>query len=89
MGINMEGPYISPGNIGAQNPAYLHLPDEAMFRRLQERSGNLINWSTWRPRWTAHSISSARCRPTVRVSIAHTQADYDTACAAIEAALGR
>ena len=59
VGINMEGPYISPGNIGAQNPAYLHLPDEAMFRRLQERSGNLIKLvDVGRPRWTARSISS-------------------------------
>ena len=64
VGINMEGPYISPGNIGAQNPAYLHLPDEAMFRRLQERSGNLIKLVDVAPEVDARSISSARCRPT-------------------------
>ena len=69
VGINMEGPYISPGNIGAQNPAYLHLPDEAMFRRLQERSGNLIKLVDVAPEVDGaldfiRSISSARCRPT-------------------------
>ena len=87
VGINMEGPYISPGNIGAQNPAYLHLPDEAMFRRLQERSGNLIKLVDVAPEVDGaldfiRSVSSG-----VRVSIAHTQADYDTACA--KPALGR
>ena len=39
VGINMEGPFISPHKLGAQNPAYLHLPDVAMFRRLQKRVG--------------------------------------------------
>ncbi|WP_270296725.1 N-acetylglucosamine-6-phosphate deacetylase [Eggerthella sinensis] len=85
VGINMEGPYISPDNIGAQNPAYLHLPDEAMFRRLQERSGNLIKLVDVAPEVDGALDFIASVTPDVRVSIAHTQADYDTACAAIEA----
>lgn len=85
VGINMEGPYISPDNIGAQNPAYLHLPDEAMFRRLQERSGNLIKLVDVAPEVEGALDFIASVAPDVRVSIAHTQADYDAACAAIEA----
>ena len=85
VGINMEGPYISPGNIGAQNPAYLHLPDEAMFRRLQERSGNLIKLVDVAPEVDGALDFIRSVSSDVRVSIAHTQADYDTACAAIEA----
>ena len=85
VGINMEGPYISPDNIGAQNPAYLHLPDEAMFRRLQERSGNLIKLVDVAPEVEGALDFIASVAPEVRVSIAHTQADYDAACAAIEA----
>ena len=42
VGINMEGPYISPKKIGAQNPKYVQGADAAMFRRLQARSGGLI-----------------------------------------------
>ena len=42
VGINMEGPFISPKKVGAQNPEYLHPADVGMFRRLQERSGGLI-----------------------------------------------
>ena len=85
VGINMEGPYISPGNIGAQNPAYLHLPDEAMFRRLQERSGNLIKLVDVAPEVDGALDFIRSVSSDVRVSIAHTQAYYDTACAAIEA----
>lgn len=41
VGINMEGPYISPKKIGAQNPKYVQGADAAMFRRLQARSGRI------------------------------------------------
>lgn len=85
VGINMEGPYISPDNIGAQNPAYLHLPDEAMFRRLQERSGNLIKLVDVAPEVDGALDFIRSVAPDVRVSIAHTQADYDTTWEAIEA----
>ncbi|MGZ7238471.1 N-acetylglucosamine-6-phosphate deacetylase, partial [Streptococcus pyogenes] len=42
VGINMEGPFISPRKVGAQNPEYVHGADIGMFRRLQARSGGLI-----------------------------------------------
>ena len=41
-GINMEGPFISPHKVGAQNPEYVQGADAAMFRRLQKRAGGLI-----------------------------------------------
>lgn len=85
VGINMEGPYLSPDNIGAQNPAYLHLPDEAMFWRLQERSGNLIKLVDVAPEVDGALNFIQAVAPNVRVSIAHTQADYSTTCKAIEA----
>ena len=42
VGINMEGPFISPKKVGAQNPEYVQGADAAMFRRLQKRAGGLI-----------------------------------------------
>ena len=42
VGINMEGPFISPKKVGAQNPEYVQGADAGMFRRLQKRAGGLI-----------------------------------------------
>ena len=35
LGVNLEGPYVSPEKCGAQNPAYLRLPDVGEVRQLQ------------------------------------------------------
>ncbi len=34
LGINLEGPLLSPQNAGAQNPAHMRAPDVKMFHRL-------------------------------------------------------
>ena len=81
----MEGPYISPGNIGAQNPAYLHGPDVDMFGRLQDRSGGLIKLVDVAPEIPGALEFIEAVAPSVRVSIAHTKANYETARRAIEA----
>ena len=85
VGINMEGPFISPHKLGAQNPAYLHLPDVAMFRRLQKRSGGLIKLVDIAPEEECAFDFIAQCKDEVRISIAHTCTDYATAKAAFAA----
>ena len=54
VGINMEGPFISPKKVGAQNPEYVQGADAAMFR-----------WWTLRPRsraiWTLSGTAITRC----------------------------
>ena len=72
VGINMEGPFISPHKLGAQNPAYLHLPDVAMFRRLQKRSGGLIKLVDIAPEEECAFDFISQCKDEVRISIAHT-----------------
>ena len=78
-GINMEGPFISPDKIGAQNPKYLHKADVDMFRRLQERAGGLIKLVDMAPEEDGALDFIARCRGEVRISIAHTCTSYETA----------
>lgn len=85
VGINMEGPYLSSDNIGAQNPAFLHGPDAAMFKRLQQRSGGLIKLVDVAPEVEGALDFIEAVRGDVGVSVAHTQADYETTCAAIKA----
>ena len=85
VGINMEGPYISPNKGGAQNPKYVMGADAGMFRRLQERSGGLIKLVDIAPEVEGNLDFIRDCHNETRISIAHTCADYDTAKAAFAA----
>lgn len=79
VGVNMEGPFISPDKIGAQNPAYVQRADAAMLRRLQERAGGLVKLVDVAPEEPGALEFVAEVAGEVRVSIAHTCTDYDTA----------
>ncbi|WP_165050227.1 MULTISPECIES: N-acetylglucosamine-6-phosphate deacetylase [unclassified Adlercreutzia] len=83
-GVNMEGPFISPSKVGAQNPEYVHVPDAAMFRRLQEVSGGLIKLVDIAPEEPGAMEFVEELGDEVRVSLAHTCTDYDTAALAFE-----
>lgn len=85
VGINMEGPFISPKKVGAQNPAYLHRADVEMFRRLQARAHGLIKLVDIAPEEPGAIEFIRACHEEVRISIAHTCTDYETALAAFDA----
>ena len=85
VGINLEGPYISPRKIGAQNPKYVQGADVGMFRRLQTRSGGLIKLVDIAPEEPGNLDFIKACHGETRISLAHTTADYDTAKAAFAA----
>lgn len=85
VGINMEGPFISPKKVGAQNPEYVQGADAAMFRRLQKRAGGLIKLVDVAPEEPGNLDFIKECHNEVRISIAHTCTDYDTAVKAFEA----
>lgn len=79
VGINMEGPYISPKKVGAQNPKYVQRADIGMFRRLQARSGGLIKLVDIAPEEPGALEFIEACHNETRISIAHTCTDYNTA----------
>ena len=85
VGINMEGPFISPKKVGAQNPEYVQGADAAMFRRLQKRANGLIKLVDVAPEEPGNLDFIKECHNEVRISIAHTCTDYDTAVKAFEA----
>ena len=82
VGINMEGPFISEKKKGAQNGAYLHAPDAAMFRRVQAQANGLFKLCDLAPELPGAMQTIEELSGEVRISIAHTEADYDTACEA-------
>lgn len=79
VGINMEGPFISPGKVGAQNPAYVMGANGPMFDRLQEKSGKLIKLVDIAPEESDNLAFIKEYADKVRISVAHTCTDYDTA----------
>ncbi len=84
VGINMEGPFISPNKIGAQNPDYVRNPKVDEFRRLQEASGGLFKLVDIAPEENGADAFIEALKDDVSISLAHSCADYDTAAAAFD-----
>lgn len=79
VGINLEGPFLSMAKKGAQNGAWLHIPDAAMFRRLADAGRGLVKLVSVAPEEPGAMEFIDEVEGEVTVSIAHTTADYDTA----------
>ena len=82
VGINMEGPFISMGNKGAQNGAHIQKADSRMFERLYEASEGLIKLVDLAPEEEGAMEFIRQEKGRVRISLAHTMADYETAAEA-------
>lgn len=78
-GIYLEGPFISKEKKGAQNEAYIMKPDAAMVDRLLEASEGLTKVIAIAPETEGALSVIAQIKDRIRVSVAHTNADYDTA----------
>ena len=84
VGINMEGPFISPSKVGAQNPDYVRNPSAEEFRRLQEAAGGLFKLVDIAPEEPGAEEFIREMADEVRISLVHTCTDYDTAVRAFE-----
>lgn len=84
-GIHMEGPYFSEKKKGAQNGAYLKLPDAEGFLRLYEASEGLLRIVDVAPELSGAADFAAKASKLCTVSVAHTDAAYEDAKAAFEA----
>ena len=80
-GINMEGPYVSKNKCGAQNPGYIVPPDADEFLALSKISKVcLVDVA---PEADGAFDFAEKVSPSCVCSIAHTDADYETAKDAI------
>ncbi len=87
-GIHMEGPYLSEKKKGAQNAAYLHKPDLAMYHRLNELSGGLFKIISIAPEEEGAMEFIAALKDQAVISLAHTTADYATSSEAFRKGAG-
>ena len=83
VGINMEGPFISPQKKGAQAAENIIPCDYEYFRQLQDAANGLIRLVDIAPEEPGAMEFIDRTKSEVVISIAHTVSDYDTACEAI------
>ena len=84
-GIQMEGPFFSEKKKGAQNGAYLKLPDYDAFEKLFNGCGGLVKIVDVAPELEGAEEFVAKASKLCTVSIAHTDSDYEHAKAAIDA----
>ena len=86
LGINMEGPFISPVKKGAQNPNYILKWDDRIANRFLEVSGGLVKYMGIAPEENpAFKDFIPKMQGKVRISLAHTNADFQTAVEAYRA----
>ncbi|MDN3954861.1 N-acetylglucosamine-6-phosphate deacetylase [Sporolactobacillus laevolacticus] len=85
-GIYLEGPYFTPEHKGAQNPNYFSDPSLEDFHALQEASGNHVVKIALAPeRDHAIDFIKAVSAENIKVALGHTNADFHTANAAVNA----
>ena len=86
IGINMEGPFISPAKKGAQDERNIISCGTAVCQRFIDASEGLVKFVGIAPEESEKSIEFIeQMKGKVNISLAHTNADYDTAKAAFDA----
>ena len=79
LGINLEGPFISPKKNGAHPVGYLSAPSRELFAKLKAASRGHIRLMTAAPELDGASELIAEAAAEFAVSLGHTAADYGTA----------
>lgn len=86
IGINMEGPFISSAKKGAQDEKNMILCDTEVCQRFLNASDGLVKFVGIAPEESENSLEFIeKMKDKVNISLAHTNADYDTAKAAFDA----
>ncbi len=86
LGINMEGPFISPAKKGAQDERNIIPCNVEICERFLKASNGLVKFMGIAPEESEEAIDFIKAvKDKVNVSLAHTNADYETAKSAFEA----
>lgn len=86
VGVNMEGPFISEAKKGAQDERNIISCDADICQRFLDASEGLVKFVGIAPERNDNAPEFIRkMKDKVHISLAHTNADYDTAMAAFDA----
>lgn len=85
LGVHLEGPFISPSRMGAQNPEFIKNPDINLFKKFQDLSEDQIKLVTVAPEVCgASEFIKYLCQMGVVVSIGHSDANFSESKKAID-----
>ncbi len=86
VGVNMEGPFISEAKKGAQDERNIINCDADICQQFLDASEGLVKFVGIAPECNENALDFIRAmKDKVHISLAHTNADYDTAMAAFDA----
>lgn len=86
IGLNMEGPFISPVKKGAQDEKNIVPCNVEIAKRFLKASEGLVKFIGIAPEESSEAVAFIQeMKDSVDISLAHTNADYDTAMAAFTA----
>ena len=86
VGINMEGPFISPVKKGAQDERNIIPCNEEVAQRFLDASDNLVKFLGIAPEESENAVPFIKnMKNKVNISLAHTNASYEAAKAALDA----
>lgn len=86
LGLNMEGPFISPVKKGAQDEKNIVPCNVEIAKRFLKASEGLVKFIGIAPEESSEAVAFIKeMKDSVDISLAHTNADYDTAMAAFAA----
>lgn len=86
VGINMEGPFISPRKRGAQEASYILSCDTKQAHQFLEASQGLVKFIGIAPEESQNALDFIReMKKETNISLAHTNASYEVALAAYQA----
>lgn len=85
IGLHIEGPYISQAQAGAQKPEHIREFDSREYQRICEvAQGNIRRWSVAPEITGAKQFAEFAGRNDIALSIAHSDADFDTVIGAFK-----
>ncbi len=83
LGLHLEGPYLSPAQSGAQDPAYIRKPDPEEYHMLVEACPDIRRWTIAPELEGAFTMAEYLRQHNITPSMGHTDATYDQVVEAV------
>lgn len=85
LGLHLEGPYFSPAQSGAQDPAQLRNPDPVECKKILNKCPDIVRWSLAPELPGALEMGKLLSQQGIVAAIGHSDATYAQVCAAVSA----